>query len=763
MNGNMAFFAIVMRYALYVMRKRTFSARVARNASRITAVFAVSLALVVVFSSGSGAGVATTKHNFGSMSPADIKTTSTSEICVFCHAPHNTSPSIAMWNRTVPGDIYNIYASQSIVAAQGQPTGSSKLCLSCHDGTIAIGSLRNLPGSGIAGTLPIPESADRITAEGKIAPTSPSYIGTNLNDDHPISFSYSNSYPSNVEIKASSSFPSGMKLDNLGKLQCTTCHDPHGTSYPKFLVTPLDNAQLCTACHDQRYWNTMPTVHRDSTATWNGAGVNPWQVDLGATGFADDTPQMQGCLACHRSHGGAAGKDLLKGTNPGTGLIEAEEWTCLNCHNGNAASKDVEPEFGYASRHDVKVYSGKHTPKRTFPNEPVREDRVSLGYNNATNRHVECADCHNAHAAKSGNHVIGGVNGNIIGANLLGGWGIKVNGFWPAAGTAATTFTEVDFITLNPGSDNLEGYLCMKCHSYYAYGTTPPLVPSGNPYDGYGTTYESDITADFNINNIGFHPVFAQGKNQPPVAANPNWPGNGLGLTNTFRYGYYLQYGGSLPAPGFNNVSHTSTGACTDCHSSDVSTDPQGAHGSGQKWMLRKNETGIGTAANFCYNCHRRDVYGDENYVPNTTDAGGKLIRDYSRVKHPVDGLEAASPFYTVGTDATGTNGNGSNRFGILCLSCHGGAYDTVNNVMKGIHGSNAAAGTLGGSDALGYREMNGACVESYARPSTAVRTSMQFRAVNLSTDKVCTKNFTNFTTGNFANYNCTNIADCSY
>lgn len=758
MNGSEK----IMRFAGTVQGlysgKKQFNGRKA-SFIRTSAVFAMSLAFVAVFSSRSGAGVATTKHNFGSMSPEAVKTTSTSEICIFCHAPHNTAPAIAMWNRTVPGDIYDIYASQSIVAAQGQPTGSSKLCLSCHDGTIAIGSLLNIPGQTtepLGGTLPIPESAGRITPEGKIAAASPSYIGTNLRDDHPISFAYSLSYPSNVEIKSPGSFPAGMKLDNFGKLQCTTCHDPHGTNYTKFLVTPLDNAQLCTACHDQRYWNTMPAAHRDGAAQWNQAGVNPWHIDLGAAGFADDTPQMQGCLACHRSHGGAAGKDLLKGTNPGTGVIEDEEWTCLNCHNGNVALKNVEPEFGYSSRHDVKGYYGKHTPKRTFPNEPVREAQVSLGYNNSTNRHVECADCHNAHAAKSGNHTIGGVNGNIIGANLLGGWGIKVNGLWPAAGATATSFTEVDFITLNPGSDNLEGYLCMKCHSYYAYASTPPSVPSGNA-DGT-QVYQSDITADFNINNKGFHPVFAQGKNRPPVNANPNWPNNSLGLTNTFMYGYYLQYGGSLPAPGFNNVLHTSTGACTDCHGSDVSTDPQGAHGSNQKWMLRQNETGIGTAANFCYNCHRRDVYGDENYVPNTTDAGGKLIRDYSRVKHPVDGQEAASPFYVSGADT----GNSSNRFGILCLSCHGGAYDSANNVMKGIHGSNAAAGTLAGSDALGYREMNGACVESYARPSTTVGTSMQFRVVNVSADKVCTKNFTNFTNGNFANYNCNTIADCS-
>jgi len=54
---------------------------------------------------------------------------------------------------------------------------------------------------------------------------------------------------------------------------------------------------------------------------------------------------------------------------------------------------------------------------------------------------------------------------------------------------------------------------------------------------------ESDVTADFNVNNPTYHPVFAQGLNMPGAAANPNWPANGLGLTNTFNYGYYVQYG----------------------------------------------------------------------------------------------------------------------------------------------------------------------------------------------------------------------------
>ncbi|MFQ5353447.1 MAG: cytochrome c3 family protein, partial [Thermodesulfobacteriota bacterium] len=679
--------------------------------------------------------VAATKHNFSVFSSGAIKSTATTEICVFCHAPHNGNPAGPAWNRGDPGATYDIYQSDTIVATIGQPTGSSKLCLSCHDGTIAIGSLVNAPGVLEGATLPVTGAG--VTA-GKLTSVSTAFIGTDLRDDHPLSFDYALSSPDNLEIKADTALPPEVKLDKNNSVQCTSCHDPHGTIYPAFMVTSLENGALCNACHTKRYWDTSPSVHRDSTALWNLAGENPYHLDMGAAGFDDDTPQMQSCLACHRSHGGVAGKALLKGTDPVTSTVVDEEWTCLNCHNGNVAAKDIDSLFLKLSKHDVKGVSGAHVASRAFPGEPARETAANLGLN----RHAECSDCHNPHGAKAGNHTIGGINGNIVAPNVLGSWGVMPS-LWPLSGPALS-YTVVDFDSTLPGLDNLEGYLCLKCHSYYAYSTLPPNVPSGNA-DG-SLVKQSDPTEDFNLNNMGFHPVFAQGKNRPPILANPNWPLNGLGLTNTFTY---LDFPGIGTRTGFYNVTHESTMTCTDCHGPDSAALPQGPHGSFNKWVLRNNEMSVGSLQNFCYNCHRRDVYGDEGYVgPNA---------NYSRVPHPVDGLGAASPFYTSGV---GT-GNDANHFGNLCLTCHGGSYDSVNNMMKGIHGSNAPAGVVAGSSPLGYRLMNGACVESYVPATTTAGAQLYFRTVD-PLDKVCKTTFTNITNGVTATYNCNTVADCS-
>ncbi len=404
-----------------------------RAAQAAVCIIVVALAFLLLPHGKAIANIASTKHNFGAFAPAgNIQTASTSEICVFCHTPHNSNPSGPIWNRYDSGATYNVYASQSLAATIApnptslpQPTGSSKLCLSCHDGTIAIGYVKDAPGMG-ANSVNLNVTGPNIDIAGKLTPSSVSYIGTDLRKDHPISFAYSLSYPSNVEMKAPNldgvTFGSvDVKLDSGKNVQCTSCHDPHGTPYPKFLRASIaydsttDSTTICTACHDKRYWATFPSVHKTSTATWNGTGTNPWYEDMSSYtcngGPCQNDVATQSCLACHRSHGGAVGKSLLK--------FNGEEQVCLACHDGNVASKDMTPLFGYPYKHDVYASYGLHVPSRQNPGDPVREDPSQFV---GSNRHVECTDCHNPHGAKSGNHTVGGPNGNIAGNNMLGAW-----------------------------------------------------------------------------------------------------------------------------------------------------------------------------------------------------------------------------------------------------------------------------------------------------------------------------------------------------
>lgn len=74
-------------------------------------------------------------------------------VCVYCHTPHGGNKAIGaapLWNRTINGGSYTIYDKPTtLMRPIGQPGPNSLTCLSCHDGTIAIDSVLNMPGSGL--------------------------------------------------------------------------------------------------------------------------------------------------------------------------------------------------------------------------------------------------------------------------------------------------------------------------------------------------------------------------------------------------------------------------------------------------------------------------------------------------------------------------------------------------------------------------------------------------------------------------------------
>ncbi|MDH5426342.1 MAG: hypothetical protein OEY29_15245, partial [Gammaproteobacteria bacterium] len=170
------------------------------------------------------AGVLTTKHNLSSSGPGSIKASSEQQVCIFCHTPHSSVPASPLWNRSTPGSNYTPYSSSSIVASPGQPTGASLLCLSCHDGTIAIGEILSQPDPiSMSGSSTVPQGASR--------------LGTDLSDDHPISFVFNNNLANQRgELINPSNLTGLVKLDKSGQMQCTSCHDPHDDSNGKFLV-----------------------------------------------------------------------------------------------------------------------------------------------------------------------------------------------------------------------------------------------------------------------------------------------------------------------------------------------------------------------------------------------------------------------------------------------------------------------------------------------------------------------------------------------
>ena len=176
-------------------------------------------------SAAHGGSIINTKHNLSVSGPGELRAEAESRICVFCHTPHRSVRAHAyLWNRSDQTTSYIPYQSSTLYATVGQPTGASKMCLSCHDGTIALGSVISEPQE-----IPFRGGIRFIPA------SRPTRLGTDLSDDHPVSFVYDSSLAlQNGELIDPALLPPEVRPDGNQQLQCTACHDPHSDTYGNF-------------------------------------------------------------------------------------------------------------------------------------------------------------------------------------------------------------------------------------------------------------------------------------------------------------------------------------------------------------------------------------------------------------------------------------------------------------------------------------------------------------------------------------------------
>lgn len=197
--------------------------------------------------------VADTLHNLSVSGPGEVRAQGETEVCKFCHIPHSAVVPRPLWGHALSSAEYRV---PEVTSGSGsrlpapQPDGASRLCLSCHDGTVALGE--------IGDRRPIPMAgAQRLT------PGRSGFIGTDLSGSHPVSITVPDSAnagdPAGYRdmglrpLSAIASDPD-VRLDDHGKIQCTTCHDPHNDQFfragrvPHFWVRPTVE-EVCIACH----------------------------------------------------------------------------------------------------------------------------------------------------------------------------------------------------------------------------------------------------------------------------------------------------------------------------------------------------------------------------------------------------------------------------------------------------------------------------------------------------------------------------------
>lgn len=525
--------------------------------------------LMAVQAFAGSSAVVGSKHDLGLTGGGSI-TSDVEDSCLFCHAPHNVLATVTpLWDQQLSIQTYTTYTSSTYNSGLQTPSaGSSKLCLSCHDGTIA-------PGMTIA-QGPIPTMGTMSSRD---------VLGTNLAFDHPVSMA-----PASDGQLAASLFgvppltkDAAVKLV-AGKVECVTCHDPHDPGIdpvvPMFLVRSNDHGMLCLACHDP----SLPQPNQ-----LHGWDTGSHSTATNAIYALDSNPDMYGtvagnaCSSCHGAHQNAAGERNLKAV---------EEAACSYCHGLPLfvvpQIPDVLSEFSKPYSHPTTAVTGIHDAAESLP--------VSNG------RHAECPDCHNSHAASA---QIGTAVPPALPDNLAGVSGYDTGG----AQKPATR----------------EYQVCFKCHAdspnkpqnstYQVYGRTPSRYPQGTmpagfpvspptPSDQYNVRLQFMSSIGHNV--MGFSTVTTPNTTLRPYMLNLD------GTNNEDR-----------------PLTTASQLYCSDCHNNEDSRSfagagPNGPHASSYPHILQLNlyqEPASGGSGNnasgydLCRKCH--DLTNINNIDPH--------------------------------------------------------------------------------------------------------------------------------------------------
>jgi predicted CXXCH cytochrome family protein len=226
-------------------------------------------AIVLMAGTAYGSGIVGSAHDFSDEGWAD------SEICKPCHTPHNAvaaSVSSRLWNHELSNASYTLHGARGSgqgttldltrQGGQADMDMGSRLCLSCHDGTVALDSFGGTSGSVMIAT-------ENAAVD----------LGTDLSNDHPVGVAavYRDEYAPSpghfpykpiADVKAA-----GLRFAALGTtrtgtsrdgvagstmnnevVSCITCHNPHenaeGTDRYLLRTTNAGSA-LCLTCHDK--------------------------------------------------------------------------------------------------------------------------------------------------------------------------------------------------------------------------------------------------------------------------------------------------------------------------------------------------------------------------------------------------------------------------------------------------------------------------------------------------------------------------------
>ena len=212
-------------------------------------------------------------HNFSNQGWSD------NQICKPCHTPHNAKPTVystRIWAHAITNASYTVDAAGTKKNAADELDRVSRLCMSCHDGTVALGDYAYSPNPAGGGN-----------------PGNGATLGTDLTINHPVGVDAT--YPVKTYFKPTTDTKdtagtitaksAGVKTATTASLPlvrittkdatgnitsdnfvvgCGTCHHPHGTRtgdttvnppgsdpLPHLLRMPNTGSAMCLSCHNK--------------------------------------------------------------------------------------------------------------------------------------------------------------------------------------------------------------------------------------------------------------------------------------------------------------------------------------------------------------------------------------------------------------------------------------------------------------------------------------------------------------------------------
>jgi hypothetical protein len=247
---------------------------------------------------GAAGGILGTHHDFASgTAGTDFLTTQGNTaagvgnlanqvgLCSYCHTPHSAQSTLLLWNHSLSANTFSwdiLKTSGGTFYASMAPTykGPTVKCLSCHDGSVAIGDVSwYKEGPGVfntfkVGSNPLTPGADLIsTATGGMKGNHPvgmaypfgqstsTYNGTTTGGQVVLTEFQADPTTATAVAKiklytdTGGAITAGPTAGATG-LECSTCHDPHNkaTTDDLFLRAKIAGSTqadgyICTQCH----------------------------------------------------------------------------------------------------------------------------------------------------------------------------------------------------------------------------------------------------------------------------------------------------------------------------------------------------------------------------------------------------------------------------------------------------------------------------------------------------------------------------------